>query len=1098
MAIENLGVKLYSGVKTDRVADSLGSSADGTVSGVTLDTTNQKLGSGCYSYDASSDSVDIPADINLGVTGTSSFTITGWFNLDSVGANREIFRNQVSNGQAKVEIYYTHGNQTIICDLGGTTTKILSKVETGKWYHLTIRRVSGDKDYFYINGQLSQTNSTQSDVTGASGSIWYIGNRKEKNEAMIGKLDDIGFFGRALEESEIQSLTNTTVTQGYKGGLGGDASPYSGGGGGGAGGAGGNGSSGVAGAGGIGKENPITGSEIGELNGGKYWLGGGGGGFGNTSSGAGGKGGGSGNNSGDNGTANTGGGAGARDGNTGAGGSGVVLVSYQTSQITDGSSDGSLETGSNIPSGYAIRKFVLTGSSTENFDFVISSGSGNVQYVIVGGGGGGGTDSYSSARASGGGGGGGFVTGTKSMSAGTYSVTVGRGGADTTNGSNNDGGDGDNSVFDGTTAYGGGGGATHYSSESSGFWGRAGCKGTGGGGNNSAITRGLAVYNTDTGALVSSLSNKAGLKAHYTMNTEGTQAYTGFTKTDDFSLSSYETQPRACTLSADGTYFYVVGDQGHSVDQFTMSTPYDLTTISHTRVQALGTNNPRGIYFKEDGTKMFVSYYGGTIKRYSLSTAWNVSTIGSADQSDTFESDSGDYNSVIGLFFKPDGTKFYTVVASDNAIKEYTCGSAWNVDNMSGSDTATRDSLQADPSGLFISSDGLRLWYCDYATDKVYQWNLTTAWDISTGSIDSTSYSVEANPFGFTMKPDGTKFYLVNEGEDEIQEFTGGKSCLNDASATSELDGMTNLEANTIFFQTDDTPKYFWKQSDNTWKIDGTTAFLPSGSGLHVGGSSSNTSTFTATDYVWASSSVSTIGESRSYSSGAGNKNSFWIAGGSNAHTSRIFDGSSWSSTTALDTERRDTTAGGGSTSNAIIACGRNQSGTEISTSSKYNGTAWSSAGTVTGGAGEHVGGAGTGSSFLATGGSTRNDKCDKYDGTSWSASAVLPQTTVRSHNQAGKSSASAHTAGGNYASSFTWDGTSWATSTNYTQGGDTTVRYPTGGGTADHHWLMGGLDETGGTSTLNNTELWNGSSWTAKGALPTGNYAGLGDGSDF
>ena len=56
------------------------------------------------------------------------------------------------------------------------------------------------------------------------------------------------------------------------------------------------------------------------------------------------------------------------------------------------------------------------------------------------------------------------------------------------------------------------------------------------------------------------------------------------------------------------------------------------------------------------------------------------------------------------------------------------------------------------------------------------------------------------------------------------------------------------------------------------------------------------------------------------------------------------------------------------------------------STSSKYNGTAWSSAGTVTGGAGEHVGGAGTGSSFLATGGSTRNDKCDKYHGETYDA----------------------------------------------------------------------------------------------------------------
>ena len=36
MAIENLGVKLYSGTKADRKSDSLGSAADGTNTGVTL------------------------------------------------------------------------------------------------------------------------------------------------------------------------------------------------------------------------------------------------------------------------------------------------------------------------------------------------------------------------------------------------------------------------------------------------------------------------------------------------------------------------------------------------------------------------------------------------------------------------------------------------------------------------------------------------------------------------------------------------------------------------------------------------------------------------------------------------------------------------------------------------------------------------------------------------------------------------------------------------------------------------------------------------------------------------------------------------------
>jgi hypothetical protein len=45
MTIENLGVKLYSGTKSDRKSDSLGSSADGTNTGITL---NKPLGSVTY------------------------------------------------------------------------------------------------------------------------------------------------------------------------------------------------------------------------------------------------------------------------------------------------------------------------------------------------------------------------------------------------------------------------------------------------------------------------------------------------------------------------------------------------------------------------------------------------------------------------------------------------------------------------------------------------------------------------------------------------------------------------------------------------------------------------------------------------------------------------------------------------------------------------------------------------------------------------------------------------------------------------------------------------------------------------------------------
>jgi len=323
--------------------------------------------------------------------------------------------------------------------------------------------------------------------------------------------------------------------------------------------------------------------------------------------------------------------------------------------------------------------------------------------------------------------------------------------------------------------------------------------------------------------------------------------------------------------------------------------------------------------------------------------------------------------------------------------------------------------------------------------------------------------------------------------------------CSNDASATSELDGMTNLPVNTIFEQIDDTPAYYWKQSDNTWALDYHTfvanAHKSTGDGLYCGGAGSLTNnTSLATNYVWATNSAN-LPNNLGYSAGGGYKSSFqacggYISSGNFFDSSTIWNGTAWASAVALDTQRRDTTAYGGSATSAVIALGRNNSGTNVDSSSKWNGTAWSSAGAVGSEAGEHVGGDGSDTSMLITGGS-RGKEADKWNGSSWSATTALPQDTS-SHNHAGKNADSAHVAGGNGAYAYDWDGTTWTSVTVITLGSDTTPRYVSGGGNKDHHWVMCGLD--GGTS-MNNCTLWNGSSWTAKGNMTETQYAGLGDG---
>ena len=190
---------------------------------------------------------------------------------------------------------------------------------------------------------------------------------------------------------------------------------------------------------------------------------------------------------------------------------------------------------------------------------------------------------------------------------------------------------------------------------------------------------------------------------------------------------------------------------------------------------------------------------------------------------------------------------------------------------------------------------------------------------------------------------------------------------------------------------------------------------------------------------------------------------------------------------------RRNSGAYGGNTESGIVALGTSAT-VDIDTSATWNGSTWASAGTVGGGAAEFPQGDGTVDSFIVAGG-VRGDEVDIWNGDTWATSSyVLPQTTIISGNMAGASAESGHIAGGDYASAYDWDGSSWTAVTTYSESGDTTTRYVTGGGVKDSHWIMTGYAGASGNDACAN---WDGvgNAWTGTGDMTADIYAAAGDG---
>ena len=97
-----------------------------------------------------------------------------------------------------------------------------------------------------------------------------------------------------------------------------------------------------------------------------------------------------------------------------------------------------------------------------------------------------------------------------------------------------------------------------------------------------------------------------------------------------FSVSGQERTPTGMAFSNDGAKMFVVGDQGNDISEYTLSTPFDVSTATFANVvfSVSGQDtSPQGMAFSNDGAKMFVvGWNGANISEYTLSTPFDVST----------------------------------------------------------------------------------------------------------------------------------------------------------------------------------------------------------------------------------------------------------------------------------------------------------------------------------------------------------------------------------------------------------------------------------------------------------------------------------------
>ena len=243
--------------------------------------------------------------------------------------------------------------------------------------------------------------------------------------------------------------------------------------------------------------------------------------------------------------------------------------------------------------------------------------------------------------------------------------------------------------------------------------------------------------------------------------------------------------PRGLFFKSDGTQFYYLDN--NVLRAYDLSPAWNLGSMSlssnaYTISNLTNTNNSSALSFKPDGSKFYVTEHNSGndnyIHQYSLSSNWDLSSSISYGNASSQLGTGWGTGTLRGISFKSDGTKMWISEGSYN-ISEFSLSTAWDITthgtrNFNRTVYNVIEGTQGKGMNLLWKSDG-SIYYTPFKAQTLAQFEPSSSWTFGTVSGDTpgdqakyTKYrlplSSMSSTYATNWNPDGTIFYHVGGG----------------------------------------------------------------------------------------------------------------------------------------------------------------------------------------------------------------------------------------------------------------------------------------------------------------------------------------------
>ena len=275
-------------------------------------------------------------------------------------------------------------------------------------------------------------------------------------------------------------------------------------------------------------------------------------------------------------------------------------------------------------------------------------------------------------------------------------------------------------------------------------------------------------------------------------------------------IGDQENEPQNLVFKPDGTKLFILGTNGDDVSQYTLSTPFDITTgvsfdgssISHAFQESFAT----GLAFSRDGKKMFITGDDREVYIYCLEIPYDITT-GVTYDNNSFDLSNEVPAGISDLTFNTAGTKMFIVLSNSN-IYQYNLSNPFDLSAGVTFEDVLDLSMQ-DPGSVAIAfnKSGTKLFLLEggLSIKEINQFSLTNPFDLVSDILtDGDPFDIssqETGPTSIAFDASGSRMFIIGTFGDDINQYSieGGffESPDDDGSVTGSLDILIHNETFT-------------------------------------------------------------------------------------------------------------------------------------------------------------------------------------------------------------------------------------------------------------------------------------------------------------